>query len=273
MKRALLAAALAGAALAAPAEAVVRGVVSRDPDGIRSSVVRVESSRGELCTGAIIGPDLVLTAAHCLTQRATYSVVSVDRAFRQRRVLAVAAALHPAFVPGTTPETQPGVDLAILKVAEPFGPEYVPLDARAASRLGTGESVEMAGFGVTAEGRRATARTLRQARLVTIGPMQMRSGVVMVVDAERMAERFGAGACLGDSGGPIFDAGGRRLVGIVSWASGALDPRSQTACGGFTAVTPLADHANWIAARSDDLARLPAPPAPRGPETGWTRAR
>src|SRR5688572_12484348 len=74
LSRALLALA-AVAALAAPAHAVVRGEVARDPNGVRQSVVRVESSLGELCSGAVIGPDLVLTAAHCLMEPAAYRVV------------------------------------------------------------------------------------------------------------------------------------------------------------------------------------------------------
>src|SRR3712207_885808 len=113
---------------ATDAYAVVRGAVTRDPNGIRGSVVRVESSRGELCSGAVIAPDLVLTAAHCVLERAQYRVVAVDRRFRPRAVRAVAAAMHPEFVPGTTPRTQPGVDLAILKLEQPLGPEFMPLD-------------------------------------------------------------------------------------------------------------------------------------------------
>lgn len=261
--------ALLCALIATPASAVVRGEVARDPNGVRNSVVRVESSRGELCSGAIIGPDLVLTAAHCLTRRAEYWVVGVDRNFRERRFKAIAAALHPAFVAGTTPETQPGIDLALLKVAQPFGADFAPLDTRDASRLGSGEAVGMAGFGVTAEGRRASAKTLRQARLVTVGPMQVANGVVMVVDEQRLAASAGAGACLGDFGGPILSLDGARLLAVVSWASGAMAPRTRTACGGFTAVTPIAEHAAWIAARSDDLDRLPPLPAARA--GAWTR--
>src|SRR5919112_767470 len=109
------------AGLCAPALAVTRGHVTRNPNGLRQSVVRVESSRGELCSGALIAPDLVLTAAHCVDESASYRVVVVDRGFRQRTVRAIAAAMHPAFVPGTTPRTQPGVDLALLKLAQPLG--------------------------------------------------------------------------------------------------------------------------------------------------------
>lgn len=250
---------LAAVAFGSPAEAVVRGKATRDPNGTRGSVVRVESSRGELCSGAVIAPDLVLTAAHCVLERAQYRVVAVDRNFRPRSIRAVAAAMHPAFVSGTTPRTQPGVDLAILKLEQPLGRDFIPLDPRRAGGVGKGQAVGLAGYGVLGEGQKGTARVLRETRLVSLGTLQVANRVVVVADEERRAQVTGAGACRGDSGGPIFAGGpgGYQLVGIVSWSSGALVSRDGSACGGLTAVTPVAEHAGWIAARAADLRRLP----------------
>jgi secreted trypsin-like serine protease len=263
---------LALALLATPAEAVVRGKVTRDPNGTRGSVVQVESSRGELCSGVVIAPDLVLTAAHCVLERATYRVVAVDRRFRQRAIRATAAAMHPAFVAGTTPRTQPGVDLAILKLEQPLGRDFIPIDPRGAARIGKGQPVALAGFGIVGEGRKGTARILRETRLVNLGTLQVANRVMVVADQQRLAQVTGAGACRGDSGGPIF-AGGQ-LVGIVSWSSGALLSRDGSACGGLTAVTPVADHSGWIAARAADLrgrspARAIAQPTAPANEFDW----
>ena len=104
---------------ALPAQAVVRGEVARNPNGVRTSVVRVESSTGELCSGAIIAPDLVLTAAHCVVERATYRVVAVNRAFRPIAVRAIGASMHPAFVAGTTPRTQPAASPRASRSSSP----------------------------------------------------------------------------------------------------------------------------------------------------------
>ncbi|MCJ2008406.1 trypsin-like serine protease [Methylobacterium sp. E-041] len=262
--------------LPAPASAVINGEVTRDPNGTRNFVVRIESTQGEICSGTLIAPDLVLTAAHCVMQPAGYSIVAVDRGFRQRRVSVIAASMHPEFVPGTTPEDQPGVDLALLKLEQPLGTDYAPLDPRGAGSIGNGDAVDIAGFGVVAENRRNTARTLRQAHLVSIGSLQVANRVTVVTDRRRMAETAGAGACLGDSGGPILSGGpgGYQIVGVVSWSSGAMrqDARRRTACGGFTAVTPVAEHTGWIAARSAELSRIEvgqAMPAGRGNRSDW----
>ena len=262
--------------LPAPAAAVINGEVTRDPNGTRSFVVRIESTQGEICSGTLIAPDLVLSAAHCVMQPAGYSIVAVDRGFRQRRVSVIAASMHPDFVPGTTPEDQPGIDLALLKLEQPLGADYVPLDPRGAGSIGNGDAVDIAGFGVVAENRRNSARTLRQAHLVAIGSLQVANRVTVVTDRRRMAETAGAGACLGDSGGPILSGGpgGYRIVGVVSWSSGAMrqDARHRTACGGFTAVTPVAEHTGWIAARAAELSRIEvgqAMPAGRGNRSDW----
>ena len=269
---------LLGLVAAGPAAAVLQGEVVRDPDGVRGSVVRVENSRGELCSGALIAPDQVLTAAHCVLESTSYRVVGVDRAFRPRSVTAVAAALHPEFVPGTTPRTQPGVDLAILKLAEPFGADFTPLDPRAAGTLGRGQPVALAGFGVSAERQNRTARVLRETRMVSLGTLEVANRVAVVVDERRLAESAGTGACRGDSGGPIFAGGPGRyqLLGIISWSSGALNVKDRSACGGLTAVTPVGEHLGWIQARSADLARLqvgrvPVAVAGRSNKADWVR--
>jgi secreted trypsin-like serine protease len=99
---------------------------------------------------------------------------------------------------------------------------------------------------------------LRATRLVSLGTLQAANRVVVVADERRLAETTGAGACRGDSGGPIVrsGAGEYQLLGIVSWSSGALHSRTPTACGGLTAVTPVSEHEAWITARAQDLRGL-----------------
>lgn len=248
----------------APAEAVVLGTPSRDSNGVRSGVVAVENSSGELCSGALVAQDLVLTAAHCVMDDAAYRVVSVNRAFKTQALNVVAVAVHPAFVHGTTPRTQPGVDLALLKLERPLGADFQPYDARVAETIRDGDPVTIAGYGVLSEKRKSTARTLRETTLVAVGIVKVSNRVQIAVDRTRLADSPGAGACRGDSGGPVFTGSrnGYRLSGIVSWSSGPLKSSQPSACGGLTAITPLAEHLAWLA---DATRRL------GGREGAWTR--
>jgi secreted trypsin-like serine protease len=260
---------------ASPALAVVGGTVSRDVGGARASTLRVETSRGELCSGAAIGPELVITAAHCLMGGGSVSVVSLDTRFRARRHTVAAILPHPSFVPGTTPRTQPGADLAILRLAAALPRDIEPLSL--GGGLWQGETVTMAGFGLAIENNKKTARRLRETRLVNAGSYTTANTVKVAVDVEARGETPGAGACRGDSGGPVLRgrASSRDLVGVVSWSSGPLNSRVRRICGGFTAITPISEHRGWITEASQRLlafgadGRQIAPVPPRAFYSWW----
>jgi secreted trypsin-like serine protease len=238
--------AIALSVAASSAFAVVGGTPSRDVSGVRASTLRVETSQGELCSGAVIAPELVLTAAHCLMGGGSVSVTSLDPRFRARRHTVIAVLPHPSFVPGTTPRTQPGADLALLRLSAPLPRDIEPLTL--GGGLWQGEDVTMAGFGLGIEDNKKTARLLRQVMLVNAGNYTTANTVKVAVDRQGRGEQPGAGACRGDSGGPILRGGpsSRDLVGIVSWSSGPLNATVRRICGGFTAITPINEHRSWI---------------------------
>ncbi|MDR6872925.1 secreted trypsin-like serine protease [Bosea sp. BE125] len=245
-------------AAASPALAVVGGTTSRDAGGMRASTLRVETSRGELCSGAAIAPELVLTAAHCLMGGGSVRIVSLDPHFRARRHAVIAVLPHPSFVPGTTPRTQPGADLAVLRLASPLPPDIEPLSL--GGGLWQGEAVTMAGYGLAIEDNKGTARRLRETPLVNAGNYTTANTVKVAVDTQTKGESPGAGACRGDSGGPVLrgSPASRDLVGIVSWSSGPLNSRARRICGGFTAITPINEHRAWITEASARLLALGA---------------
>jgi len=167
----------------------------------------------------------------------------------------LAKALHPSFDGSAPPRSQPGIDLAVIRLDSPLDREFEPLPLRQANSPMLGEDVTLAGFGTTAFGRRDTARVLRFTYVRIRGEMQVGNTMLVASDSERESQRSGAGACQGDSGGPILrgDPGTYTLLGLVSWSSGAMRERSGAACGGTTAITPLDPHLGWIEARMREL--------------------
>lgn len=240
-------------ALPPTARAVIGGEEERDPAGLRRAVVALYRGERLICSGTLIAPDLVLSAAHCVATASPDQVVGLDGRFRARSWQVLAAEAHPDFAPASRPAEQKGVDLAILRIGgtrEGFAP--LGLDG-GLSRAPDG--LVLAGFGLSSEHARG-GRRLRSARgfktVPAFGPARL------LVDPATDGQRSGKSACHGDSGGPVLTAGPDGMLavaGVVSWTSGPLD-RADAACGGLTAVVPVAGHRAWI---GETMRRMSAP--------------
>jgi hypothetical protein len=240
----ILARTLAALALLAtpPAHAIVGGGAP-SVDGVGRSIVTIVGSRGNFCTGAVIAPKIVLTAAHCVQPGADYKIVEygADRQPSLQDVKSVA--IHPAFNMQAMLAHRATADVALLQLGS-------PAKGKAPSTLGmpnipiiVGSRFTIAGIGVTVRGDGKSGGGIRAADLVATG----KPGTLQIrlVDPVNRGMRDGLGACTGDSGAPVFEdkQTGPAIIGVVSWSTG---PNGSAGCGGLTGVTPLTLYRDWL---------------------------
>jgi hypothetical protein len=213
-------------------------------DGAGRSVVMILGSYGTACTATAVARDLLLTAAHCVQPGADYKLV--DSAPGQQPVLKDIARIErdPQFELKRLFAHLATADVALIKLAEPLPGRIPPVriggDGETAA---VGDTLVVAGYGVTIRGDGRTGGTVRAATLLVTGqpgPLQIR-----LFDPRTKDDSAGLGACAGDSGAPAFraDNGNFTIVGVVSWSTG---PKLSAGCGGLTGITPLMRYRSWI---------------------------
>src|ERR1700686_4138074 len=101
---ALLIAALVGAA---PAHAINGG--KNASAEIAAQTVLIVSTRGSICSAAVIARDLLLTAGHCVQPKASYAV-SINEGAGPRVVPVARIVLHPGYDPHQFETRRPSPD-------------------------------------------------------------------------------------------------------------------------------------------------------------------
>jgi trypsin len=257
------------ALLAAASSAVVGGSDSADPRWSATAyvVAAVTSHDGaaaySVCSGVLIAPRAVLTAAHCIPDRYEALRVYFGASGPDPGTNIAAAEMHEvrAAVRHPTWDGSHGVDLGVLHLAtaSAIAPHEVVAPACVAARgFADGVTGTIVGYGSrTVDGGPA-------------GDVRLQMAPVRIVDddcndpmwadgCDRAGEEFvgdgaalGTSTCSGDSGGPFYVPGDRpRVVGITS--RGKIEDEAHQCIGPAIYVRPDA-HLAWILDEVGDAA-------------------
>ena len=188
------------------------------------------------CTGVLIGAQWALTAAHCLAGRV---------ALETRVAVGVSAQSPILETGGRAWLIHPSLDLALVSLDD-----EVPLSAASPLRLasvlpdwfGAGQLVQIAGYGFDQNDAQGT-RTFLVERVVGVQSDEVR------VSADGLA-----GACRGDSGGPLLIRGVDGSVEVLG-----LLGHGSASCYGEDSYTRVDAVAAWITEQTGGIEVSPPP--------------
>ncbi len=223
--------------MSGPARAMV-GDTSPAPELAKNLVMVLtrEGSGAGFCTAEVLAPDIVLTAAHCVTKPANMRVHFNDSATPPRLIEVADVRVHPAFHADAIKTRERSVDLALVRLKAPLPPEFKPLPLSETAGIDIGAPLELAGYGLTKEGDARSSGTLMRADVTLRAPL---SNLLLWMEGAGASSK-NTGACTGDSGGAVLQSG--TLVGVISWTEGEGGHH----CGKLTQAISLAPQVGWV---------------------------
>lgn len=215
-------------------------------------------TRDSICTGTLVGPQTVVTAAHCNDQIQGILVGTLDYNTNNGTWYpAVRSVNHPSYASSQWG----GYDIAVTLLQSPVTnvtPRAFAVDC-AAPEIVNGAPVHIVGYGGTrADGGGNNSRLNEGSTVITDVSCNDPSCDPNMVAGEFMAGANGVDSCFGDSGGPLYlNSGyGYLLLGVTSRGSYAAQQTGYV-CGGNGIYTRADTFIDWIQSQTTDTMLRP----------------
>lgn len=200
-----------------------------DPSVVAVYAQQPGQAGGFLCTGTVIAPTVVLTAAHCVSEEETgpgavFRVLTSANVNRSGGAALAVREVH-ANPRWSSRRLEAGHDQGIVILAQPTSLAALPINRQPLGSALRGKPVRIVGYGLN-DGSAQTGAGIKRQAVTSLGAIQ--AALIAVGDSHR-------GTCNGDSGGPAFmsSSGQETIVGTTSYGNadcsdGGYDARVDT---------------------------------------------
>lgn len=226
-------------------------VAKTDPDSKKVMMLYTESKNGKssICTTTAIAPNVLLTAAHCLSDDFHAAIfntsISCESGFNMQTHMGrgIDAFMHPDYnrLSDSSLKESAGVDIAIVILEKSIPSPYRIMKIANPNDVDLSSgSVQLIGYG-TVNYKAGGSAILRKTNLPSKQIKIEKDANVVLID-----QSLGHGVCSGDSGGPSFVKirGQEQILGVNSAVYGAT--KEEDACK-VAAIQSLAfGHIEWI---------------------------
>lgn len=224
-------------------------------DLIEKSTVLILTEDNRSCTGTLIASDLVLTAGHCVPDKASVKIAvlrdfgmqgTVPEIARKAKISKGLSFLrHDDYdiVENKEYGTQTAVnDVALIRLAQPIANATIALLPKANTTISAFDSVTLVGYGMSSLADRTIDPSKRQLVLRKADVNPILSGSLPTTFAIRGAKN----TCAGDSGGPAFmrNEKGLVIVGVHSSSNGCVNEDTMRNASATDSYVPA--FTDWI---------------------------